>query len=273
MNYTTIKAAKEEGIGFLTFSRPQIHNAISVELMVETMDALDRLARDDAVRVIVVSGEGKSFCSGFDLKQSVQRATKGVSGWRTRYEQNFEFMLSFWDCPKPTIASIHGHCLAGGFELSLACDISIAAQSARFGMPEAKFGSSSVLLMLPWLAGPKMAKEILMCGLEGFDAHLAREARIVNHVVPDAQREAFTRELALQIVSSSPYSVSYFKKVINQTFDAMGMRTALRAALDAGIMVEADENPETIEFSRIRKESGLKAAIEWRKSRSTVVAS
>lgn len=273
MNYTTLKVSRQDGIGYLTFARPEIHNAISVELMTESMDALARLADDDAVRVIVVSGEGKSFCSGFDLKQSVQRATKGVAGWRARYRQNFEFMMRFWDCPKPTIASIHGHCLAGGFELSLACDISIAAESTRFGMPEAKFGSSSVLLMLPWLAGPKLAKEILMCGLEGFGAEQAKDARIVNHVVPDAQREAFTRDLALQIVSSSPHSVTYFKQAINRTFDTMGMRTALEAALDAGIMVEAEENPETAEFSRIRRENGLKAAIEWRKSRSAVAGS
>lgn len=268
MNYTTIKVSKEDGVGFLTFARPEIHNAISVELMTETMDALDKLGKDDAVRVIVVSGEGKSFCSGFDLKQSAQRATKGVSAWRARYQQNFDFMMSFWDCPKPTIASMHGHCLAGGFELSLACDISIAAESTRFGMPEAKFGSASVLLMLPWLAGPKIAKEILMCSLENFDASQAKDARIVNHVVPDAQREAFTREIAQRIVSSSPHSVAYFKKSINHTFDTMGMRSALHAALDAGIMVEADENPEKAEFSRIRKERGLKAAIDWRKSRT-----
>lgn len=268
MNYTTIKVSKADGIGFLTFARPELHNAISVELMVETMDALARLGKDDEVRVILVSGEGKSFCSGFDMKQSAQRATKGVSGWRVRYQQNFDFMMSFWDCPKPVIASIHGHCLAGGFELSLACDISIAAESTRFGMPEAKFGSASVLLMLPWLAGPKIAKEILMCGLENFGAAQAKEARIVNHVVPDAEREAFALEIAQRIVSSSPHSVVYFKKAINHSFETMGMRAALQAALDAGIMVEADDNPEKAEFARIRKESGLKAAIEWRRSRT-----
>lgn len=270
MNYTTIKVSKADGIGFLTFARPELHNAISVELMTETMDAMARLGKDDAVRVIVVSGEGKSFCSGFDMKQSVQRATKGVSAWRVRYQQNFDFMMSFWNCPKPTIASIHGHCLAGGFELALACDISIAAEGTRFGMPEAKFGSGSVLLMLPWLAGPKIAKEILMCGLENFDVAQAKEARILNHIVADAEREAFTLEIARRIVSSSPHSVAYFKKTINHTFDTMGMRAALEAALDAGIMLEADENPEKAEFSRIRKESGLKAAIEWRKTRTGV---
>lgn len=270
MNYETIKVTKESGIGFLTFARPHIHNAISVELMAESIDALRILAADDDVRVIVVSGEGRSFCSGFDLKQSATRNTKGVDAWKKRYTENFDFMMSFWDCPKPTIASLHGNCLAGGFELALACDMSVAADNTKFGMPEAKFGSASVNLMLPWLAGPKIAKEILMCGLESFDTTRAKEARIVNHVVPDAQREEFVRELALQIVTSSPVSVAYFKRVINQSFDVMGMRKALLAALDAGAEVEAEEGGEKTEFSRIRKESGLKAAVEWRKNRSVV---
>lgn len=268
MNYETIKVSKDTGIGYMTFARPQIHNAISVELMVESRDALQKLNADDDVRVIVVSGEGRSFCSGFDLKQSAVRNTKGVDAWKQRYQENFDFMLSFWDCPKPTIASIHGNCLAGGFEVALACDMSVAAESTRFGMPEAKFGSASVNLMLPWLAGPKVAKEILMSGLEGFDAARAKEAHIVNHVVPDAEREEFVREMALQIVSSSPVSVAYFKRVINQTFDVMGMRKALLASLEAGAEIEAEEGEEKMEFSRIRKESGLKAAVEWRKSRS-----
>lgn len=272
MTYETIKTSKESGIGYLTFARPHIHNAISVELMAESQHALRRLNADDDVRVIVVSGEGPSFCSGFDLKQSATRHTKGVEGWKKRYQENFEFMLSFWECPKPTIASLHGYCLAGGFEVALACDMSIAAESTKFGMPEAKFGSASVNLMLPWLAGPKVAKEILMSGLESFDAARAKEAHIVNHVVPDDQREEFVRDFALNIVSSSPISVSYFKRVINQSFDMMGMRKALLASLEAGAEVEADEGEEKKEFSRIRKESGLKAAVEWRKNRSATKA-
>src|SRR5207249_4017480 len=79
----------------------------------------------------------------------------------------------FWHCPKPTIAAVHGYCIGGAFELSLACDVTVAAQSTKFGSPEVKFGSGAVALLLPWVAGPKAAKELLLTGDDQLSAERA----------------------------------------------------------------------------------------------------
>ncbi|CAN7621420.1 enoyl-CoA hydratase/isomerase family protein [Aminobacter sp. LjRoot7] len=267
MSYEMIKVDVRAGIGFLTWSRPRVHNAISPEMMAETMAALSELGVRDDVRVIILSGEGKSFSSGCDISVRADRETQGIDEWRTRYQKSLQFMLSFWRCPKPIIASIHGYCLAGGFEASLACDISVAAESARFGMPEAKMGSPSIMLMLPWLAGPKMSKEILMCAEDTFSAARAKEAGIVNHVVPDEERESFVLELANHIVGASPVAVAYFKRAINQTFEIMGLMPALEANVEAAASMKGIVDKDRDEFLLVRKEQGLKAAIAWRAAR------
>ena len=84
--------------------------------------------------------------------------------WRKVLETDFDFIMQFWDCPKPTIAAVHGFCLAGAFELALACDITVAAEGTRFGEPEARFGSGIIAMLLPWVTGPKQAKELLLTG-------------------------------------------------------------------------------------------------------------
>jgi len=267
MSYELIKVDIREGIGHLTWSRPRVHNAISPEVMAETMDALSMLGGRDDVRVIILSGEGKSFSSGCDISAGADRKTEGIDEWRARYQKSLQFMLSFWRCPKPIIASIHGYCLAGGFEASLACDISVAAESARFGMPEAKMGSPSILLMLPWLAGPKMSKEILMCAEDTFSAARAKDAGIVNHVVPDDEREEFVLKIANHIVGASPVAVAYFKRAINQTFEIMGLMPALDANVEAAASMKGIVDKDRDEFMRIRKDEGLNAAIAWRTAR------
>ncbi len=93
-------------------------------------------------------------------------------------EADFDFIMGFWDCPKPTIAAVHGYCIGGAFELSLACDITVAREeSTKFGAPEVKFGSGAVALLLPWIAGPKAAKELLLTGEDKLDGRARLGAR------------------------------------------------------------------------------------------------
>ena len=92
--------------------------------------------------------------------------------------------MQFWDCPKPTIAAVHGFALAGGFEMALSCDLTIAAEGTRFGEPEVRFGSGIVALLLPWMTTPKLAKELLLTGNDQIDAQRALGMGIVNRVVP-----------------------------------------------------------------------------------------
>lgn len=137
MAYETISVERRDRVAILTFRRPHVLNAFDTALIVETNAAIAELGADSEVRVIVVRGEGRAFSAGFDLKAGAATAGhRDQAGWRQVLEADLAFIMQFWDCPKPTIAAVHGYCIGGAFELSLACDVTIAAQGTRFGAPE-----------------------------------------------------------------------------------------------------------------------------------------
>lgn len=256
-------------IAVLTFNRPKVLNAFDATLVGATRTALADLGADGSVAAIVVRGAGRAFSAGFDLKAGAATAgQRGPQEWRDLLEADFDFIMDFWHCPKPTIAAVHGYCIGGAFELSLACDVTVAAQSTRFGAPEVKFGSGAVALLLPWIAGPKAAKELLLTGDDHLSADRALALGIVNHVVPDGEEFARAMDLARATAAAAPRAVRLTKLAINRSFDAMGLRAALAGALELDIFIEGAGGPERAEFDRIRREQGVKAAIEWRDRRA-----
>lgn len=261
-------AAREGRIGVLTLNRPRALNALSSGLMAEATAILGEFVADPRILAVVVRGEGRAFSAGFDLKEGAARATRGSEAWRKVLQADFDFIMQFWDCPKPTVAAVHGYCLAGAFELALACDVTIAAEGTRFGEPEVRFGSGIVAMLLPWIAGPKAAKEMLLTGADRLTARRMLEIGVVNQVVPDAELDAAALAMARSLAAASPESVRLTKQAINRAYDVMGLRRALAEALEIDVAIEADENPERAEFNRIRAEQGLAAAIAWRDSRA-----
>ncbi|MBI1779194.1 MAG: enoyl-CoA hydratase/isomerase family protein [Proteobacteria bacterium] len=267
MAETCIKTRAEGGVGVITLDRPQALNALNSVLMQEVSVALDGFAGRPDIHAIVIHGAGRAFSAGFDLKESAQRNIQGVEQWRAVIEYDFDFLMQFWDCAKPTIAAVHGFCLAGAFEMALSCDMTVAAEGTRFGQPEVRFGSSIVAMLLPWCVGPKAAKELLLTGNDQIDAGRALQLGIVNHVVPAGQELDKAMQMARDVAAAAPLSVALTKRALNRTYEMMNMRQALLAAVDAGVLIEAGAGPERTEFNRIRKEQGLKAAIEWRDAR------
>lgn len=269
MSYETIEVGIDGRIATLTFNRPRVLNAFNPVLVRETLDAVETLGRDDAIRAIVVRGAGRAFSAGFDLKAGAATAgQRGIAGWRSVLEADFAFIMAFWDCPKPTLAAVHGYCIGGAFELSLACDVTVAARGTRFGAPEVKFGSGAVALLLPWIAGPKAAKELLMSGDDTLCAERALALGIVNHVVPEGEEYGRALALAEAMAAAAPNAVRLTKLAINRSLDAMGLRAALTQALELDIHIEASGGPERAEFDRIRREKGLQAALTWRDARA-----
>ena len=268
MTYNTLVVEIVDRIGVLTFNRPKVLNAFDSELIGETMAALAALETNDGVLAIVVRGAGRAFSAGFDLKAGAATAgQRGPAQWRAMLEADFDFIMGFWHCPKPTIAAVHGYCIGGAFELSLACDVTVAARSTKFGSPEVKFGSGAVALLLPWIAGPKVAKELLLTGDDQLSAERALALGIVNHVVADGEETTQAMSIARAMSAAAPNAVRLTKLAINRSFDAMGLRDALASALELDIFIEASGGPERAEFDRIRREQGLKVALEWRNSR------
>jgi enoyl-CoA hydratase len=267
MNYETIAARIDGRIGVLTLNRPDVLNALNRQLMKDVTATMSAFVAEPQVLAIVVHGTGRAFSAGFDMKESAQRQTTGIDQWRAVLEADFDFIMQFWDCPKPTIAAVHGFCLAGAFELALACDMTVAAEGTRFGEPEARFGSGIIALLLPWHTTPKLAKELLLTGTDQVDASRALSMGIVNHVVPAGTEFDKAMALARDLAAAAPVSVQLTKRAINRSYEVMGMRQALLAALDTDVLIEATGGPERAEFNRIRREEGLKAALAWRDAR------
>lgn len=270
MAWKHVETSHQGRVGILTFNRPEALNAFSGAMMSEVTATLAELVADEAVLAIVVNAAGRAFSAGFDLKEGVARNTQGADAWRKVLEYDFDFIMQFWDCPKPIIAAVHGYCLAGAFEVALACDMTIAGEGALFGEPEVRFGSGIVAMLLPWVTGPKQAKELLLTGADRLTAARMLDIGIINKVVPDAEVLDAAVGVARSIAAAAPRSVKLTKRAINRTYERMGLREALREALETDIVIESEENPERTEFNRIRKEQGLAAALAWRDSRQSI---
>jgi enoyl-CoA hydratase len=266
-SYEHILVSRNGPLGTIAFNRPRVLNAFHNELMHETLRAVAELNADDTVEVIIVRGEGRAFSAGFDLKAASDRKMEDVQDWEAQMGLQFEFIMQFWHSPKPTIAAVHGFCLAGAFELALACDVTVAAEGTRFGEPEVRFGTGIIAMLLPWVSGPKASKELLLTGNDQVSVEDALRLGIVNHVVPAGEEVAKAEALAGAMAKASTRSVRMTKQAINRSYEAMGLSSALKTALDIDVLLNSGSSPEKKEFARIRNEQGLKAAIAWRDAR------
>ena len=186
MNFETIRYEIEGPLAWITLNRPEKLNAISKTMLAELNSALDLAEDEDRVRVILLRGEGRAFSAGFDLEAdaAVQRAPEEeIEALKQELYDDFDLIMRFWDSPKPTLAAVHGYCLGGALELAIACDLTIAAAGCRFGEPEVKFGSGIVALLLPYVCGPKRAKEMLLTGNDRIDSQQAEAWGLVTRVV------------------------------------------------------------------------------------------
>ena len=262
-----LNVARREQCLHIEFNRPERLNALSRQVLLELDACIDAAEADAQVRSIVISGGGKGFSSGFDLKEQMERRPEGPQAWREILELDFRVTMRFWHCPKPTIAAIHGACLAGAFELALACDIAVAAEDAFFGEPELKFGAGIVTMLLPWMVGPKQAKEIILLGLDHIDTATALRLGLVNRVVPPGTHVSAAFRIAEHIAAIDPELMRETKAAINRSYEASGMTTALQSALAIDHAVESRGSPDKKQFMGIARAQGLKAALAWRDAR------
>ncbi|GAN78318.1 enoyl-CoA hydratase/isomerase family protein [Acidisphaera rubrifaciens] len=267
MDFTTITYETLGPVARITLARPERTNAINAAMLGELDAALDAAEADDAVRAVIVRGAGAAFSSGFDLKEQMERRPTGVAQWRPILRRDFDVPMRFWHLPKPTIAAVRGPCLAGACELALACDITIAAEDAFFGEPELKFGAGIVVMILPWIVGPKLAKEIILMGQDRIGAARAREIGMINRVVPADDLDAAALAAARHMAAIDPALMRETKRSINRAIEARGMLDALEAALASDMLIEGEGSPDKAQFMDIARREGLRAALAWRDAR------
>jgi enoyl-CoA hydratase/carnithine racemase len=267
MAFDCITLSVDDHVAHLTLNRPERLNALNQAALVEINAAMDAAEADANARVIVVSGAGRAFSSGFDLKAQMEQRPEGAAAWREILDLDFDTTMRFWNSPKPTIAAVHGACLAGAFELAMACDITIAAEDTIFGEPELKFGAGIVTMLLPWMTSPKHAKRIILSAEDRIRAQDALAMGLVSRVVANGTHVEEALRTARGIALMDPNLVAQTKKALNRTYDIQGLQTALRMALDIDHGIESHGSPDKRAFMDIARERGMRAAIVWRDER------
>jgi len=267
MGLETIVYAVEGPIALITLNRPAKLNAINPAMVEELGQALDRAEADEAVRAIVLRGEGRAFSAGFDLDMGDNDAGDEVTFLRRELRRDLDIIMRFWHCPKPTLAAVHGYCLGSAMEMAVACDVTVAAEGCRFGAPEVNFGDGIVALILPWVIGVKQAKELLLTGDDQVSAERALALGLVNHVAaPDDCLEK-AMAIARKIAGNDPTAVALTKQAINRSCEIMGMGPALEQNLELAVVIGSQETPESRAFNEVLEREGPKAAIAWRRQR------
>lgn len=254
-------------VGLITLNRPERLNAMDQAMLIELDAVLDRAEADADTGAVVVTGAGKGFSSGFDLKAQAAETPEGVEQWRPVLRRDFDTVMRFWHLSKPTIAAVHGPALAGACELAMACDITIASENATFGEPELKFGAGIVVMILPWIVGPKIAKEIILTGEDALPARRAYEIGMVNRVVAEGSHLDEALAVARRIAALDRTLVAESKRALNRSFELMGMGEALEAALDIDLAIEGQGMETKRLFLEVARRDGLRAAIDWRDKR------
>ena len=269
-HFNTITVETLGTVARLTLARPERANAINQTMLAEIGRALDDIERSAQVRAVIVTGAGPAFSSGFDLKEQMERRPSGVGDWQPLLRKDFDTIMRFWHFSRPTIAAVRGPCLAGACELALACDMTIASEDAFFGEPELKFGAGIVAMILPWIVGPKIAKEIILLGEDRIPAARAREIGMVNRVVPSEKLDETALALANHLAAIDPHLVRESKRAINRAYEARNMLAALEEALAIDLAIEGAGSPDKMQFMEIARREGLRAALAWRDARFPV---
>ncbi len=267
MPYSTIEFDRKGPVAILSLNRPAKLNAINPAMIEELNHALDQIEANDAVHAIVIHGNGRAFCAGFDLHAGIEANRSTEADWRKTINADLKLIMRFWNSPKPTIAAVHGHALAGGFSIALACDMTVCEEGSLFGEPELRFGSSIVALLLPWYVNPKRAKQMLLTGRDRMGADEAFLYGIVNEIVAESQARKRAIELAREVSLMDPDSVRLTKRAINQTYDIMGLQEALRKGADTSVKIETLATELRQRFNQILRGEGLQAALKWRTAR------
>jgi enoyl-CoA hydratase/carnithine racemase len=217
MNSTNLCMTQEGPVAVVTLNRPQRRNALSLELMLDLIAALDEIGRNPEVRAVILAAGGKVFCSGHDLSEMTGR---DINAYRRIFDVCSELMAKVQSIPQPVIAEVQGIATAAGCQLVATCDLAIASDSAAFATPGVKIGlfCTTPMVALTRAVGRKRALQMLMTG-EMVDARTAAEWGLINQAVPADELHAATRALAAKIAEASSLVVALGKQAFYTQID------------------------------------------------------
>jgi methylglutaconyl-CoA hydratase len=214
MSYQTLQLAVTGETATITLNRPEKRNAISPEMIVEILAAFDEV-ESGAARVLIVTGAGKAFCSGMDLEALRALSKQSTTEQREDADRLTKLFRRIWSFPKPTIAAVNGHAIAGGCGLATLCDFTIAVPEAKFGYPEVRIGflPAVVSIFLVRQIGEKQTRNLLLTG-KAIDAAEAHRLGLISEIVAAEELIKSAQELAATLIASSPTSLRVTKKLL-----------------------------------------------------------
>lgn len=249
MSYETIIYEKKDSIARLTLNRPEAMNTFTRTMFLEVGKALDDAEQDNNVRVVVITGAGKAFCTGVDLKFS-QTELKTLQDKQDLFRLGNKMALEkIEEMSKPVIAAVNGYCLAGGFELMVCADLAVAAEEAKIGdqhVNVALFGGGGCLYRMAMLVGRQKAKEIAFSG-KAISGKEAERIGLVNLAVPAEQLMTTVDKMAAELATKSPVALKFAKWFINRSTmidEAMRLELSIMYGLVESTSEDAEEGPK-----------------------------
>lgn len=271
MDFRSLTYAVDRRVATITLNRPERLNAIDDHMPSEIRRAVETAQADPAVHVIVLTGAGRSFCSGYDLKEYAERPNAPYSqempwdpmlDFEMMYRNTQDFM-ALWRSHKPTIAKVRGHAVAGGSDIALSCDIVVMADDALIGYPPARVWGCPTTAMWVYRLGMEKAKRMLFTGdlVTGVEA---TEMGLVLESVPEADLDARVDALAARMAGVPKNQLMMQKLMINQAIESMGLsQTQMFATVFDGI---TRHSPEGVWFKKRAEEVGFQQAVRERDS-------
>lgn len=267
--FTSLRYEARERKAYITLDRPERLNAIDARMPGEIAAAVERANDDPSVHVIVLGGEGRAFCAGYDLKEFAEGGvgTQGavwdpIKDYRGMKRNTDQFMSLFRSL-KPTVCKVQGYAVAGGSDIALCCDLVVMADDARIGYMPARVWGCPTTAMWVFRLGAERAKRMLLTG-DTIDGRQAAEWGLVLESVPLDELDERVEALADRIAGVPVNQLVMQKLMVNQAFDNMGLHgTQILATLFDGI---TRHSPEGRWFQQYAAEHGFPAAVEWRDS-------
>ena len=272
MNFGTVIYESKDRVATITLNRPERLNAISEKMPEDIAAAFNHAAADDSVHVVVLTGAGRGFCSGYDLKSFAEKTGEnpGIQKmpWDVMIDYNFmnrctQNFMTIWRCSKPVIAKINGDAVAGGSDIALCCDITIMNEKARIGYPPARVWGCPTTAMWVYRLGLEKAKYMLFTG-DLVNGRKAEEMGLIHQAVPLKGLDRAVNLLTDRIKGVPKNQLMMMKMTVNQAYENMGLASSQTiATLFDGI---ARHSPEGVHFKQRSEEVGFKQAVSERDS-------
>ena len=258
VEYGDIRYEQADGIATITLNRPEVMNAISPRLEEELHTALDEAEGDPAVRVVILTGEGRSFSTGYDMvanrKPPPGTNAEKLRNWWERDARTPRHLMHIMELWKPVIAAVNGYCMGGGFWYAMACDMTYASDRAVFAQPEVRHASNTTALF-PALAGWKHANRYALTG-DHLDAQEALRIGILNDVVPHDDLMDTVRDIARRIALVPADTVRVNKAIATYTAEALGIKNALNVGAFLSVIAHSSDDAEDIAHLLSAKRGG-----------------